>query len=182
MMMTDMRNKITAGIKSNHILIVLVVYVLLALCPIRANAALISFGDTYDPNEYQHYCNVDKFNQKYEGASSSCWSCSIIKEMTDKMLSAANILATKSIALGQIILLIGAAVWLAMYFLKTLGSLTEQDPARVLDGAFTFMFKMALVYILLYNGGFLAIIDYIVNPILRIGSDIGKELNSLATI
>lgn len=181
-MMTDMRDKITAKIRNNHIMIALVVYVLLVLFPISSHAALISFGDTYDPNEYQRYCNVEKFNQKYEGASSSCWSCDIIKEMTDKMLTAANILANKSIALGQIILLIGAAVWLALYFLKTLGSLTEQDPARVLDGAFTFMFKMALVYILLYNGGFLAIIDYIVNPILRIGSDIGRDLNSLARI
>ena len=140
---------------------------------------MVEFGDTYDPNEYQEYCNVEKFNKKYEGADASCWSCDIITMMTDYMLSAANILSNASIELGKIILLIGAAIWLAMYFLKSLGSLTEQDPARVLDGAFTFMFKMALVYILLFNGGFLAIVDYIVNPILRIGSDIGKDLYKL---
>lgn len=181
-MMTDTINKITAYMRNNHILIALVVYVLIALCPVRSHAALIEFGDSYDPNEYQQYCNVQKFNKKYEGADASCWSCSIIKEMTDKMLTAANVLATKSIELGHYILLIGTAIWLALYFLKSLGSLTEQDPARVLDGAFTFMFKFALVYILLHDGGFLAIIDYIVNPILTIGSDIGKNLNSLATI
>ena len=178
-MMTDMRDKITAKIRNNHIMIALVIHVFFVLCPIQSHAALVEFGDTYDPNEYQEYCNVEKFNKKYEGADASCWSCDIITMMTDYMLSAANILSNASIELGKIILLIGAAIWLAMYFLKSLGSLTEQDPARVLDGAFTFMFKMALVYILLFNGGFLAIVDYIVNPILRIGSDIGKDLYKL---
>lgn len=182
MMMTDTRNKITAFLRNNHSLIALIVYVLLALCPMQSHAALVEFGDTYDPNEYQRYCNVEEFRRRYEGDQATCWSCSIISEMTDTMLSAANVLSNATINLGKVILLIGAAIWLAMYFLKSLGSLTEQDPARVLDGAFTFMFKMALVYILLYNGGFLAILDYIVNPILQIGWDIGTELNSLAQI
>ena len=69
-----------------------------------------------------------------------------------------------------------------MYFLKSLGSLAEQDPAKVLDGAFMFMFKMALVYVLLYNGGLLNIVDYIVNPILEVGMEIGSSLEHLATI
>ena len=129
----------------------------------------------YDPEAYLAACNIDEYNKKYS-EEGSCWSCDIIQVLMKSMTSAAQSLGALVTSLGMQILLVGAAVWLAIYFLKSLASPAQQDPAKVLDGAFTFMFKVALVYILI-SGGVAGLAGQVVNPLLSIGMDIGTTFN-----
>ena len=129
----------------------------------------------YDPEAYLEACNIDEYNKKYS-EEGSCWSCDIIHVLMKSMTSAAKSLGALVASLGMQILLVGAAVWLAIYFLKSLASPAQQDPAKILDGAFTFMFKVALVYILI-SGGVEGLAGQVVNPLLSIGMDIGTTFN-----
>ena len=90
------------------------------------------------------------------------------------LTSTATTLSEYTIDLGKIILLYGSAIWLALYFLKSLSSAAAQDPSRVIDGVITFMFKFAIAYTFI-SIGIGEIIEYIVNPILKIGIDIGMS-------
>ena len=127
--------------------------------------------ESYSDSDYHEACNIENINAKY--SASACWSCDIIHLMADKMSRVVVAISAAPILLGETILLWGAALWLAVYFLKSVGAFAAQDPAKVLDGAFKFMFKVAFVYVLIHNLGFETIVDYIVNPILKIGMDIG---------
>lgn len=126
----------------------------------------------YDKNAYLETCNIEEYNKKYS-TEGNCWSCDIIKTLMNSMTSAADTLGGLVTGLAMSILLVGSALWLAIYFFKSLASPAQQDVAKVLDGAFTFMFKVALVYFLI-SGGVGGLTGQVVNPLLSIGVDIGK--------
>lgn len=132
----------------------------------------------YDRDEYLQYCKAETFDKKYEEAG--CWSCDVIFSLMQSLTGTAGHLFFTMLELSQVILTLGAAIWLAVYFLKSLSSMAAQDPAKVIDGVLTFMFKWALVFALI-NLGINEVIDRIVNPILSIGFDIGTEFYKSAT-
>ena len=129
--------------------------------------------------EYLKYCTSNVFNQKYE--QGGCWSCDIISVIMRNMLAMITILFDAVLELCELILVLGAAIWLAIYFLKSLGSFAAQDPAKVIDGALLFMFKWALVYALI-SQGIGEILRYIVSPLLSIGIDVGTIFSEGARI
>lgn len=124
-------------------------------------------------SEFVEYCIGEVFLEKYKEAE--CWSCDIIKILIRAMMEITEKLYDGIKELCIIILQLGGAIWLALYFMKSLGSFATQDPAKVIDGALTFMFKWALIYAII-AGGMDVIMEYIVNPLLSIGFDIGMEL------
>lgn len=124
----------------------------------------------YDPHAYTEACNVTKYKELY---SEGCWSCDIIGVLMRSMGSAAVTLGGLVTELAMSVLVIGAAIWLAIFFLKSLGSPAQQDVGKVLDGAFLFMFKVAIVYALI-SGGVGGLIGQVVDPLLSIGVDIGS--------
>lgn len=130
---------------------------------------------SYDKNEYTKACNVEKYNELY---SEGCWSCDIIQVLMRSMTTAADTLGGLVSSLGMSVLLVGAAIWLAIYFLKSLASPAQQDVSKILDGAFTFMFKVALVYLLI-SGGVGGLVGQVVNPLLSIGVDVGTTFTSV---
>lgn len=130
--------------------------------------------ESYSDSAYREACDIEKIEAKY--SASECWSCDIIKILIEKMSSVIVAISGAPIVLGETILLWGSAVWLAAYFLKSVGALAAQDPSKVLDGAFIFMFKVAFVYVLLHEFGFEYLVDNIVNPVLEIGMEIGTSL------
>lgn len=150
-------------------------FVVVLLTPQTSYSALINIdvGGAYSQDEYLKYCGPEHFDEKYSAASTSCWSCNLIQRLMECMTTTANTLSKNTQELGLLILIWGSALWLAAYFLRSLGSATAQDPAKVLDGAITFMFKVALIYILI-DLGLPEIVDKIVNPLLSIGFDIGQ--------
>lgn len=133
-----------------------------------------------DPDEdYLKYCKSDIFNTKYE--EGGCWSCDIISVIMRNMLAMITVLFDAMVELCELILVLGAAIWLAIYFLKSLGSFAAQDPAKVIDGALLFMFKWALIYALI-SAGIGEILKYMVSPLLSIGIDVGTIFSNGARI
>ncbi len=130
-------------------------------------------------DDYLEYCQSKVFDQKYE--EGGCWACSVIGVIMKAMLSAITQLFDGMIELCKLILALGAAIWLAIYFLKSLSSFAAQDPAKIIDGALMFMFKWALVSTLIF-WGIGDIIEYIVSPLLSIGIDIGTVFSQGARL
>lgn len=133
----------------------------------------------YDHTEYLKYCSSLVFKEKYEAAANDCWSCNIISAMFDGFKGVIVVLSEKIEPLCRLILTIGGAIWLAMYLLKSLGSFAVQNPGKVLDGMSVFLFKLALVYLIIISG-IDNIVDIIVNPLLDIGMDIGRVFSRMA--
>lgn len=183
MMMTSLVKLAHKVLHKNTVLVTLGLGVVLLLLSTRpcfsgidfslSNGLSISYSlAEYDKNAYLDACNIDRYNEDYS-SEGSCWSCDIIKTLMDSMTNAANALGGSVTALAISVLLVGSAIWLAIYFFKSLASPAQQDLSKVLDGAFTFMFKVALVYFLI-SGGVGGLTGDVVNPLLSIGVDIGK--------
>lgn len=124
-----------------------------------------------DHEQYLCYCGSKVIQKKYE--EGGCWSCDVIFALMTSMTKAAGMLFQASIGVAKLILGGGACLWIAAYFLKALGSFATQDPAKIIDGLLTFCFKVALMYALV-DSGIGVIVQYIVNPLLSIGFDIGS--------
>ena len=136
----------------------------------------IHIGGSYSTELYQSFCGHDAISSKYSG--DNCWSCKIISSLMTALTDTAKWLKQPLLDLSKTILLVGTAIWIAMYFSKSLSSMAAQDPSKVLDGDFTFMFKVAFIWALIGIGdGISNVIAYIVNPLLQIGMDIGTSLN-----
>lgn len=131
----------------------------------------------YNHNEYLEFCNYETFEKKYATGLSGCWSCAIVHWLMNAMVTAIIALSDPVLELSKLILNLGAAIWLAMFFLKSLGSFTVQDPAKIIDAVLTFMFKWALVFTLIHFG-IDEIVGQIINPLLSIGMDIGTEFSN----
>ena len=132
-----------------------------------------AFADGPD-DEYTQHCLGDKFNQNYTEAD--CWSCGVVLSLMQSMTAAAGTLYTAIREISLIVLLYCGAIWIACFFIKTLGSFATQDPQKILDGLITFMFKWALAYVLVYSG-LDTIVIYVVDPLLDIGYTIGQALS-----
>lgn len=152
----------------------------ISACMLAMAIILLSFNAFADPDaDYLEYCQSDKFDEKYEAGG--CWACDVIAVIMKAMLSTITQLFVGMIELCKLVLVLGAAIWLAVYFLKSLSAFAAQDPAKIIDGALTFMFKWALVYTLIF-WGIGEIINNIVSPLLSIGIDIGTIFSQGADI
>lgn len=129
--------------------------------------------------EYLEYCSAEKFNKKYDDGG--CWSCGVIFMLMDAMTKISGTIFAATMELCLLILNWGVAIWLAVYFLKSVSAFATQDAAKVIDGVLTFMFKWALVYTLV-AAGISEIVENIVNPLLGIGFDVGKTFMDNAGI
>ena len=177
--MTDTMRKIYLFFEAHRKVIFAFCFALVMFVPTLANA--VSFGPTYDPTKYLEYCKSTTIANKY--GPDSCWWCDIIEKLMFFLTEAAERLTDSPdgvIALGSTVLLIGSALWLAAYFLKTLSSFAAQDSAKVIDGLLTFMFKVAFIYVLI-NLGIEELVKRIINPLLGIGMDIALSLDSFSS-
>ena len=71
----------------------------------------------YDREEYLTYCNSTTFNEKYVSAKEGCWSCAVVHWLMDAMVKSVVKLSGPILDLSKLILFLGAAIWLAMFFL-----------------------------------------------------------------
>lgn len=129
--------------------------------------------------EFLTYCTGKVFDEKYTNAD--CWSCDIIKILIRSMMDLTEVIFYEIRELSILILQLGGAIWLALYFMKSLSSLAAQDPAKIMDGALMFMFKWAFVYAIIF-AGLDVIMEYIVNPLLSIGLDVGMDLAGASSL
>lgn len=158
--LSDTRNMIFRGM----------VFILLLMVLFSKNAIAVD-------NEFLKYCSAEVFDKKYQSAD--CWSCDIIKILINSMMKVTRILFKEIQSLSILILQLGGAIWLAVYLLKSLSSLAAQDPAKVMDGMLMFMFKWGFIYTIIF-AGLDTIMEYIVNPLLSIGFDVGMSIANVA--
>ena len=123
--------------------------------------------------EYTEACLKDKLN---ESDNAGCWSCQVVQTLMLGLTNVTGVLYDAIKEISELVLLYGGAIWIACYFLKTLGSFAAQTPGKVLDGLMIFIFKWALCYTAIYVG-LDSIVNYIVQPLLDIGYSIGTEFN-----
>jgi len=162
----------------NRFALELACVILLVILPVISCYAQEALFSSYDHAAYLEYCNATAFEAKY--GATECWSCDVVSILMDTMIDIVQKISPTATDLAKVILIYGAAVWLALFFLKSLSSATAQDPTQTLTALFTFMFKIALVYILVIDYGFATLIEWIVNPLLSIGIDIGTEFGNWA--
>lgn len=132
---------------------------------------IVLFAESSFADDFSENCSSDKLNEKYGG--DSCWCCDIIHTLLSSFLGYIQYLYNDLLDLSEVILQVGGSIWIAVYLLKTLGSLGAQDSGKILDGLFIFMFKWSLVYILIVSG-LDELVGKVVSPILSIGFDIGN--------
>lgn len=159
--------------------LVFVYFLILSLfIPRIGSAGLINYtiGESYSLSTYLSYCSQAHFQEKYNSEEASCWPCTVIKALSNALFMSADKLIEPITELAKIVLLIGAAIWISMFFLKSVSSMAMQDSAKNMDGIFVFVFKVAFIYVLI-NGGIAEIIGWIIKPLLSIGMDVTQALN-----
>ena len=132
------------------------------------------FADEGPDKIYKEAC-IDGILEKQED-DAGCWSCQVVLTLMQGLTSAAQTLYSAIRSISETVLLYGGAIWIACYFLKTLGSFAAQTPGKVLDGLMVFIFKWALCYAAV-TSGLDGIVEYIVQPLLDIGYSIGTGFN-----
>lgn len=125
--------------------------------------------------EFRAHCDISIFNKKYDNGN--CWSCGIIYSLLNAFLEVSKILYNSMKEISTLVLKLGGAIWIAVFFLKSLGSIAAQDPMKIMDGLFMFMFKWAFVYAIIISG-IDEIVGMIISPILSVGFDIGTTFTS----
>ncbi|MBQ8750920.1 MAG: hypothetical protein IJZ30_04725 [Alphaproteobacteria bacterium] len=124
--------------------------------------------------EYIKECLQKELNKSTDNAG--CWSCQVVQTLMQGLTNVTGVLYEAIRSISETVLLYGGAIWIACYFLKTLGSFAAQTPGKVLDGLMIFVFKWSLCYATIYVG-LDGIVEYIVQPLLDIGYSIGTEFN-----
>lgn len=179
MMMNKITDILSRFIRNNkYMLFIAVLFLLAGTTDVFADGAASATSCDDEPEEkrYLCYCAFDVIKKKY--AESGCWSCGVIGTLMKSMTDVATTLFAATKELSGYILALGSAIWFALYFLKSVSAFATQDPAKIIDGMLSFGFKVALVSALIFTGGIDGIIEYIINPLLSIGFDIGEAFSN----
>lgn len=115
------------------------------------------------------------YGEDYETSKSKCWYCRVVIVMTNAYLQAAESSIPTTVELGHLILKLGFVIWLAIFLLKQLSSMSQITPGKMLQEILIMAFKCAFSYYALDMGTDF-ITNYILNPIMITGTDIGSAL------
>lgn len=102
----------------------------------------------------------------------NCPSCGVIKLLTESFMGAADKAQPMMTSAGTIFLLIGSAIWLGLFAIKSVSAFTTQEPSDIVNSLLTFLFK-AFVALAFINYGMSAVKQYFVEPVLEAGADYG---------
>ena len=125
-------------------------------------------------------CDQASMKAMYSGNSDEelkkkCWSCNVVIIMTNAYLQAAEASIPTTVELGHVILKWGFLIWLAIFLLKQLSSMSGVTPGKMLQEILMMSFKCAFCYYALDMGTDF-VTTYILNPIVITGTDIGDAL------
>lgn len=115
---------------------------------------------------------IDELRQKYQ--SGGCWSCMVVEKLVSAFLKVAGQAYDLAQRAGLIVLGIGAVLWLLMWGLKNVSSLTQVVPENILNDLVKFAFKIALAYIFI-TAGLKAVSTYFINPLMGTGAVIAQQ-------
>lgn len=117
--------------------------------------------------------------EKYQ---SKCYSCVIVKTLIETFMTACSKVYDVSREAGIKLLFIGSLIWLVAFVIKNVSSMTNVEPATMINSLLVFFFKVMFAAIVI-NAGIGVIISYMINPILTAGADFGLPImNTTADI
>lgn len=125
-------------------------------------------------------CNQKFLQEKYfgetaEDAQDKCWYCRIVIIMTNAYLQAASQALPVAQQLGQLVVKLGFGIWLALFIVKQISTIGGVTPGKMLQEILVMGFKCAFSYYAIAEGiGFIT--QFILNPILITGTDIGNAI------
>ncbi len=121
--------------------------------------------------DFDNCPTVDQIRAKY---TSGCWSCLVVEKITSAFMTAASKAYSLSQKAGLILLGLGAVMWLLMWGLRNVSSLTQLEPGNILNELLKFAFKIALAYVFI-TSGLPMVGKYFINPIMGVGAKIAEN-------
>lgn len=130
--------------------------------------------DKYIDKEESEGCKYSILQTKYmEG--STCWYCLIVGKMTSAYLYSASLIVPTVKTMAQMILRYGFLIWLALYILKQVSSISPISIGKSLQEILIMGFKVLLAT-LIVNNGIPFFNAYIITPLIDTGIDIGNAI------
>lgn len=114
---------------------------------------------------------IEQLKARYQ---SGCWSCLVIEKLSSSFLKVASLAYTLSQKGGLIVLGIGSVLWLLLWGLKNLSSVTQLNAGNMLNDLMKFAFKVMVAYLFITNG-LKVISTYFLNPIMGTGAVIAQQ-------
>ena len=133
---------------------------------------------TKDPAATSGTCNLNSMENMYMASkedTKNCWYCTVVIVMTNAFLQSANSALPVMQQLGKIIIKLGFSIWLAIFILQQISSMGGISTGKMLQEILTMGFKCAFATYAI-NDGITFITEYILNPIMITGTDIGSAL------
>lgn len=117
-------------------------------------------------------CDLKKMRERYQ---SSCYSCMVVKTLTEAFMKGCSKAYPIARDAGSKIAIIGAIIWMVLFAMKNVSSFTSLEPSNNINDILVFLFKV-LVAIVFINAGIGVLVEYIVEPILIAGADYGMGI------
>ena len=114
---------------------------------------------------------VTELRAKYQ---SGCWSCLVVEKLTSAFLSAAEKAYELAQRAGLIVLFVGALMWVLVWGLKNMSSLTQLEPGNILNDLIKFGFKIMLAYVFI-TSGLRVVRDFFITPLMGTGAIIAQQ-------
>ena len=132
----------------------------------------INYNETQQASDVDPSCeSIDTIRAKYQGG---CWSCLVIEKLTSAFLTAASKAYGLAQRAGLIALMLGAVLWVLVWGLKNVSSVSQINAPNILDELLKMAFKIALAYLFIISG--LPIVrNYFINPIMGTGAVIAQQ-------
>jgi len=118
-------------------------------------------------------CVVANYLLKY----SKCYGCAVVETLTAAFMRAGSHAYEVSRQAGNVILLVGMMIWLAVFALQNVSSFATVEPMQLLQQFFVQCFKVVLAMIIL-NSGLQSILHYTLVPIISFGTDFATTISS----
>lgn len=119
-------------------------------------------------------CNYAQLQKEYMDGS-TCWYCLVVGKMTSAYLYAASLIIPTVKTLALLVVKVGFLIWLALYILKQVSSLSPISVGKFLQEILIMGFKVLLATLIINNAvPFLN--AYILTPVIDTGIDIGNAI------
>ncbi len=113
---------------------------------------------------------MEEMELKY---TSNCYTCLVVEKLISSFMTAAGKAFSVTQTAAIKLLILGTVLWMMLFGLKYLSSLTSVEPANMLDTLLKFLFKVMVASIAI-KMGIGVITSYIINPIMGFGADIAQ--------
>lgn len=116
--------------------------------------------------------SIQYLKDKY--LNSGCWACLVVERLASSFLTASSKAFSLAQKAGLIALMLGSVLWVLVWGLKNVSSLSQVEAPNVLNELIKFGFKILLAYLFIIAGKNV-IKNYIITPIMGTGAVIAQQ-------